>query len=295
MRYDLGGGKAAVVGALLGLLALAAPVAALDVTGCANFSASTETRFDIQNDIAFAPTSGTCLTFPRNSTVRLNGHVIAGPTPELGTTGIDLPLGDGSILGPGVVRDFGTCIKGGDHVAVEDLITKNCATGIKAGDSYKIKAVRVHHCETSTGPNIGLDLTGSAGGFIESSIVRECDFGVITGKNNTIWNLVISRHNVKGLQVGPGTSVSRTVISRPRSYFTIGLDYRDCCVWFVGCQDGSNSVQDHLSGFNIATCPSLVGGTFFLHPGGVVTDTRTNCGGARVPFDPARTRMNKDC
>jgi hypothetical protein len=41
MRYDLGGGKAAVVGALLGLLALAAPVAALDVTGCANFSAST--------------------------------------------------------------------------------------------------------------------------------------------------------------------------------------------------------------------------------------------------------------
>ncbi len=307
MRDHLGSGKAAVVGALLGLLALAAPIAAVaapgDVSSCADYTPSGLTSFNVVKDIAFVPTSGTCLTLPGNSTVRLNGHVIAGPGPENpGTTGIKLTAGDGSILGPGVVRDFGTCIKGGDHVAVDDLITKNCATGIKAGDSYKIKEVRVHECRTSGGPNIGLDLTGSTGGFIESSIVRACDTGVLTGKNNTIWNLVISRHLFVGLKVGPGTAVSRTVISSPLSVSTNGLDYTGCCDLGAakkveGCQDGSNSVQDHPSGHNILRCQFSPTSTTGAGGGGggVVTDTRTNCGGARVPFDPTTSQINKDC
>src|SRR5262249_49246510 len=144
----------------------------------------------------------------------------------------------------GIVRGFGTCVDAGDHVAIEGILTNWCSTGISAGDSYKIKEVRVHDCLPSNGPGDGIVLR--QGGFIESSIVRNCDNGVITGENNKIWNLVVTNHEFTGLEVATGNAVSRTVISHPRSSGTIGLDYRDCGPG--GCQDGSNSVDGHATG-----------------------------------------------
>jgi hypothetical protein len=306
MRHAFSSGKAAAVGGLLGLLLVigwAGPAAAVNVATCADFSLSGATRFDITQNIVFGGLIGTCLQFPSNSTVYLNGHVITGVGLEHPTTGIFHP-GNGFILGPGIVKAFGTCIDAGAHMAIEDLLTNQCSTGIRAGDSYKIKEVRVHDCRSSTGPDIGIDLEFSAGGFLVSSIVRACDFGVITGKNNKLWNLVISLHNDWGLIVGGGTAVSRSVISSPRSTSTIGLDYGECCQFpsarldnvREGCQDGSNSVQDHVSdpALNI-----LVGQCIddpdngFTSP--VVTDGRTNCGGDRVPVTPATHTIGKSC
>jgi hypothetical protein len=113
---------------------------------------------------------------------------------------------------------------------------------------------------------------------------------------------VISLHNDVGLEVGGGTAVSRSVISTPRSTSTIGLDYGECCQFarfegaHEGCQDGSNSVQDHVSdpALNI-----LVGQCIddpdngFTSP--VVTDGWTNCGGDRVPVTPATHTIGKSC
>jgi hypothetical protein len=307
MRHTLISGKAAAVGGLLGLLLVigwAGPAAAVDVSTCADFGASTESQFNIVNNITFASAFGTCLEFPRNATVRLNGHVITGQGAErLNSTGIFHP-GDGFILGPGIVKAFGTCIDARDHMAIEDLLTNQCSTGIRAGDSYKIKEVRVHDCRSSTGPDIGIDLEFSAGGFLVSSIVRACDFGVITGKNNKLWNLVISLHNDWGLIVGGGTAVSRSVISSPRSTSTIGLDYGECCQFpsarldnvREGCQDGSNSVQDHVG----EPALNIIVDTCIDDPENgdtspVVTDGWTNCGGDRVPVTPATHTIGKSC
>src|SRR5262249_38351398 len=146
---------------------------------------------------------------------------------------------------------------------IEGILTNWCALGILAGDSYKIKEVRVHDCVPSSGPGLGILL--QQGGIIESSIVRNCDTGVITYQNNKIWNLVVTGHEFFGLSVrapvcvpcppgggsltpGTGSAVSRTVISHPRSTATEGLVY-DCLDG--GCQDGSNSVDGHQAGFNI--------------------------------------------
>jgi hypothetical protein len=304
MRHAFSSGKAAVVGGLLGLLLVigwAGPAAAVNVATCADFSLSGATRFDITQNIVFGGLIGTCLQFPSNSTVYLNGHVITGVGLEHPTTGIFHP-GNGFILGPGIVKAFGTCIDAGAHMAIEDLLTNQCSTGIRAGDSYKIKEVRVHDCVSSFGPDIGIDLFDSAGGFLVSSIVRACNHGVITGKNNKIWNLVVSRHNDVGLEVGGGTAVSRSVISSPRSESTIGLDYTGCCQDGAagrdeGCQDGSNSVQDHFPGSDSQRPLNIL---VELPPPSselckIVTDTRTNCGGDRVPFDSTTGLITDDC
>ncbi len=282
MRHEWRSGKAALVVGLLGLLALAGPSAAVaapgDVSTCGDFTRSGLTSFNIINNIAFSRT-GTCLNFPPNSTVHLNGHVVSGLGLETGSAGIQ-HLGNGFILGPGIVKAFSICIFALDHVAVEDVVLNQCATGIAARDSFKIKEVRIHDCRSSNGPNIGIFL--GKGGFIESSIVRSCDTGVITGNNNKIWNLVISNHNDTGLSVRDGTAVSRTVISSPRSLSTEGLDY--ICSGTFGCQDGSNSVQDHEPGLNIR-----------LFGSSVITDHHTNCAGTQVPFIPATGRIATDC
>jgi hypothetical protein len=294
------------------LLALAAPAAALNVSACGTY---TDINLIVTTNIAAPAAGGTCLTIPRNAVLNLNGHLISGfGQDDAGSIGIKAIAGDAFILGPGIVKGFETCIHAGDHVAVEDLITNQCATGIKAGRSYKIKEVRVHDCTSSVGPNIGIDLGGvdsgdfdddcCAGGFIESSIVRACDFGVITGKNNKIWNLVVSFHNDVGLEVGGGTAVSRTVISTPASTSTIGLDYSDCCQSPVGslnpngtpvegnlqegCQDGSNSVQDHLPGLNIIVQE------FESELCRVITDGHTNCNGDIVPNSGDDGRIQND-
>ncbi len=298
MRHEWSGGRAAWVGGLVGLLVLTLPMLAaaapVSVTRCDNFGSSTSSSFSIDNNITLpsSDAQGTCLTFPRNAVVWLNGHVIQGRGQEnLDSVGIDVTDGDAFVWGPGIVKAFGTCIDAGDHVAVEGLLLNQCARGILGGDSYKIKEVRIHDC-TPSGDGIGIDLEFSEGGFIESSIVSACDDGVWTGKNNKIWNLVVTNHLNTGLQVGGGTAVSRTVISTPASFSTFGLDYRRCDQFEAtdhfqeGCQDGSNSIQDHTPGFNILT-----------NNGNdhVVTDGHTNCAGDVVPFNPATGLINDDC
>jgi hypothetical protein len=295
------------------LLALAAPAAALNVSACGTY---TDINLIVTTNIAASAAGATCLTIPRNAVLNLNGHLISGfGQDDAGSIGIKAIAGDAFILGPGIVKGFETCIHAGDHVAVEDLITNQCATGIKAGRSYKIKEVRVHDCTSSVGPNIGIDLSTDsdnvdfddeccAGGFIESSIVRACDFGVITGKNNKIWNLVVSFHNDVGLSVGGGTAVSRTVISTPASTSTIGLDYGDCCQRVAGtlepsgssasnhqegCQDGSNSVQDHLPGLNIIIQDD------FEETCDVITDGHTNCAGDIIPNHEDDGLVSNNC
>jgi len=56
-------------------------------------------------------------------------------------------------------------------------------------------------------------------------MVRNCDIGVSTGENNKIWNLVVTNHELVGLEVGTGSAVSRTVISHPHSIGTRGVVY----------------------------------------------------------------------
>jgi hypothetical protein len=292
---------------LLGLSVLvgfSAPASAGDVTACGDFSGSSDTRFDIQNNIAHTATTGVCLKFPTNSVVYLNGFIVGGRSQEYKTIGIK--VGSNSFVwGPGIVKAFGTCIGDGDDgtpppnlninppndVAVEGLLLNNCATGINIGESYKIKEVRIHDCTPSTLFGIGMLL--GRGGFIESSIVRSCDYGVITGQNNKIWNLVVTNHLFTGLQLGAyttttppvgiagsgaGNAVSRTVISHPRSTATKGIDYTLCGTAGFGCQDGSNSVSGHTAPLNIVSTPAIV----IEQPTDNATAGATNCNGANV-------------
>jgi hypothetical protein len=280
------GGWAVVLGSLLGLLAVigvSAPAAAGDVTACGNFSSSTDTRFDIKNNITYVNgvSPNPCLRFPANAIVYLNGFLVSGPGYDFDPAVTGINLGDnGFVLGPGIVRQFATCINGGDDVAVETVVLNQCGIGLILGESYKVKEVRIHDCTPSS--FFGVAMILFHGGFIESSIVRACDFGVITGENNKIWNLVITRHSFTGLIVDAGNAVSRTVISHPRSSQTIGLDYRFCVTgaFGPGCQDGSNSVSGHGAGNNILVDAPLV---VVTQPTETLGLGATNCGGANIP------------
>src|SRR5262249_33553601 len=211
--YHVGG--AVVLGSLLvlGLLVgVSAPAWAVDVavSACGDFSVSnpTDTQVTLTTNITTSASTGDCLKFPPNAVVNMNGLAGLGLSIDATTRGI--VLGDNSFLwGPGIVRGFGRCVEAGDHVAVEGILTNWCGTGIIARDSYKIKEVRVHDCVPSSLEGVGIGL--GRGGFIESSIVRNCDNGVITGENNKIWNLVVTNHEFSGLQVASGNAVSRTV------------------------------------------------------------------------------------
>jgi hypothetical protein len=287
MRNLYNAGRAVVLGSLLVLglvVGVSAPAWAGDVLACGNLSASTDTRFDLVNNITFSGT-GNCLTFPPNAVVYMNGFVVVGPGINTGTSGIVL-LDDSFLWGPGILRGFGTCVAAGNHVAVEGILTNWCGTGIRAGDSYKIKEVRVHDCLPSSLAGIGIDLRSGQGGFIESSIVRNCDNGVLTGQNNKIWNLVVTGHLFIGLQVLTGNAVSRTVISLPGSSQTIGLQY--LCL-AGGCQDGSNSVDGHLVGNNIQV------GVVVTQPQEVLTQGATNCSGVPVGRVIATGRISASC
>src|SRR5262249_11962024 len=152
-----------------------------NVSACGDFSVSnpTDTQFTLTTNITTSVSTGACLTFPSNAVVNLSGFAIIGLSIDADTAGI--VLGNNSFLwGPGIVRGFGTCVDAGDHVAIEGILTNWCGTGIVAGDSYKIKEVRVHDCVPSSLAGVGIRL--SQGGFIESSIVRNCDNGVVTGE-----------------------------------------------------------------------------------------------------------------
>ncbi len=127
------------------------------------------------------------------------------------------------------------------------LVHLSCSTTCLARDSYKIKEVRVHDCVLSRLEGSGIFLFGQEG-MIETSIVRSCDSGVMTGDNNKIWNLVVALHVFDSLEVTTGTAVSRIVILQPRSSGTVRVTY-NCGA--RGCQDGSNSVDGHALGNNI--------------------------------------------
>jgi hypothetical protein len=270
---------------LAAVLAVCAPAVAKDVTACGSFSEADGSRYDIKANIITAG-GGTCLEFPQNSVVYLNGFVIVGPGLETGALGID--VGSNSFVwGPGVIRGFRECIRAGDHVAVEEILMNQCAIGLRIGESYKIKEVRVHDCTPSSFDGVGI--FAFQGGFMESNIVRACDFGVVTFQNNKIWNLVVTRALFTGLQVLAGNAVSRTVISHPRSTSTIGLQYF-CGGPFDGCQDGSNSVSGHGPGLNIQTLGPVV-----TQSTDIATNTATNCNGTSVGLRNPATGLLTGC
>src|SRR5262245_38212412 len=283
--------RAVVLGSLLVLglvVGVSAPVWAVDVSACGDFSVSnpTDTRFDLVNNISYALSTGTCLTFPPNAVVYMNGFAVIGTNIDNDTDGIDL-ANNSFLWGPGIIRGFGTCVDARDHVAIEGILANWCTFGIFAGGaSYKIKEVRVHDCLPSSRDGIGIFLV--RGGFIESSIVRNCDNGVFTGENNKIWNLVVTNQEFVGLRVFGGTAVSRTVISHPRSSGTIGLNY--ACDEDAGCQDGSNSVDGHAAGNNIQ-----VFGVVVTQPQEDPTHGTTNCAGVPVPRNPVFGTIAGDC
>jgi hypothetical protein len=296
MRNLYNAGRAVVLGSLLVLglvIGVSAPAWAVDVSACGDFSASTATRFDLVNNITFSLSTGECLQFPANAVVYMNGFTIVGPGINTGTTGI-LLLSDSFLLGPGILRGFGFCVDAGNDVAVEGILANWCATGIRAGDSYKIKEVRVHDCLPSSLAGTGIRL--GQGGFIESSIVRNCDNGVVTLENNKIWNLVVTGHIFVGLRVATGNAVSRTVISHPGSSQTIGLQY-NCGLIPTGggCQDGSNSVSGHAVGNNIQVGGVLATSPVVTQPQEIPIQGATNCNGLPVLRIPATGRILGNC
>ena len=268
----------AVVLGLAAVIVMSAPAGAGPVAACGDFTGSGDTRFDLTQSITTTGV-GTCLSFPSNSVVFLNGFLVVGPGLDSGATGIR--VGNNSFVwGPGIVRGFSVCLVGNDDVAVETVLFNQCGVGVALRNGYKIKEVRVHDCTPSSLQGIGILL--NQGGFIESTIIRACDFGVITGQNNKIWNLVVTRHTFTGLIVGAGNAVSRTVISHPRSTSTVGLDYRGCGGANAGCEDASNSVSGH----NAAPAPGLniliAGAAVVTQSSDIGSNSATNCNGSGI-------------
>jgi hypothetical protein len=296
MRNLYNAGRAVVLGSLLVLglvVGVSAPAWAVDVSACGDFSASTATRFDLVTNITFSLGTGDCLLFPANAVVYMHGFAIVGPGINTVTSGIVLD-NDSFLWGPGILRGFGTCVSAGNDVAVEGIVTNWCGTGIVAGDSYKIKEVRVHDCLPSSLAGTGIRL--GQGGFIESSIVRNCDNGVVTLENNKIWNLVVTGHIFVGLRVATGNAVSRTVISHPGSSQTVGLLY-SCgdILTGGGCQDGSNSVNGHAVGNNIQVGGVVATTPVVTQPQENLTHGATNCNGAPVLRLPLTGRIFGNC
>ena len=276
-----------VVLGLAAVMLMSAPAGAVAVSACGDFASSNpnDTRFDLTQSITYTG-SGTCLNLPENAVLYLNGFVLVGPGLDSETTGI--VIGNNSfVLGPGVVRGFSTCLFGGNDVAVETVLFNQCGFGIFLGESYKVKEVRIHDCTPSSLFGIGMLL--GQGGFMESSIVRACDYGVITGANNKIWNLVVTRHTFRGLWLlAAGNAVSRTVISHPRSTSTIGLDYTNCgtntgtTANNTGCQDGSNSVSGHVAGNNVILPGGTTTSAVVTQSSDLTSNSATNCNGSGV-------------
>ena len=81
----------AVMLGLVAVIAVSAPAGAVDVTDCGNFTTSNPDggRFDLKNSIV-ATAAGTCLIFPQNSVVFMNGFLLVGPGLDSGATGISL-------------------------------------------------------------------------------------------------------------------------------------------------------------------------------------------------------------
>src|SRR6266849_31822 len=92
----------AVVLGLAAVIVMSAPAGAGPVAACGDFTGSGETRFDLTQSIVTTGV-GTCLSFPANSVVFLNGFLVVGPGLDSGATGIR--VGNNSFVwGPGIVR-----------------------------------------------------------------------------------------------------------------------------------------------------------------------------------------------
>jgi hypothetical protein len=258
----------AVVLLLLGVAA--GPVSAqTPVTACGELLGQTSYR--LEADLFAA--AGTCLTINGNgTTLFLNGHSIGGFTGA--AAGIVSTGNNHSIVGPGVVHDFGVCIDlPGRHNFVESVLAYNCqGFGINLGDFAKCVQCRVHDVRQSEPPN-GIGIALGDGCILESSISATSDEGAQVGEDCKVWDLVVDTVGGTGLRVGVGTTVARTVISHYHN--GPGLDYSACtdggALTGRGCQDSSNSVTlSTADGISIATPPPGVPG--------VTTDCATNGG-----------------
>jgi hypothetical protein len=317
MEKKLIGGRLAVVGLLL-LGVLAAPAwAAPGVPGGPPIAVSTcgtligNNSYYLTQDLVAPATAGSsCITFTGNGgSLDLNGHSIRGVV-SINSFGIvSITSGNNvTIKGPGVVHDFGVCIALGRYALVQDVLVHDClngvgtvlATGILLGEGSKCVECRVHDVREG-GVIGGTGIVLGDGCLLESSIVEFSDNGAQVGQDCKVWDLVVDSVTRKGLTVGAGTSVARSVIS----HFDDGpgLDYTACRATttgyptVLGCQDSSNSVWPALatSACSIAdgspgvppnaNCP-----TFTTSPGvfaPVITDCATNNRGIKyIPGAP---------
>src|SRR5262245_13672578 len=134
MRNRYNTSRAVVLGSLLVLglvIGVSAAAWAGNVTACGDFSASTETRFDLVTNITTTATTGFCLTFPPNAAVNMNGFAVIGSNIDNDTAGIILNS-NSFLSGPGIIRGFGVCVgrsnEGVAHVAIEGIVTNWCGT-----------------------------------------------------------------------------------------------------------------------------------------------------------------------
>ena len=264
----------AVVLLLLGAVAVPAS-AQTPVTACGTLAGQASYRLDV--DLVQAV--GTCLVLAGNGiTLDLNGHSIRGFTGAV--AGI---IGTGNnitITGPGIVHDFDGCIVlPGNHNFVGNVLAYNCGSfGIALGNFAKCVECRVHDVRRSEPPN-GVGIVLGLGCLLESSIVETSDDGALVGQDCKVWDLVVDVVGGKGLTVGAGTTVARTVISHYHD--GPGLDYTFCgglvgaagALTAKGCQDSSNSVTLSTGGgISILDAPAAIGFGASL----VTTDCATN-------------------
>ena len=266
----------AVVLLLLGAVAAPASAQPVPVTACGTLAGQASYRLDAD----LAVSTGTCITLVGNGiSFNMNGHSIRGFTGA--TAGITGSGGNNiTITGPGIVHDFDVCIiVTGNHNKVEDVLAYNCQSfGIALGNFSKCVQCRVHDVRRSEPPN-GIGIFQGLGCLLESSIVETSDDGALVGEDCKVWDLVVDVVGGKGLTVGAGTTVARTVISHYHD--GPGLDYTRCggivgaagALTAKGCQDSSNSVTLSTGGgISILDAPAATG----FGPSLVTTDCATN-------------------
>jgi len=226
--------------------------------------------FYLTADLLVVPGT-TCLAPGNGVTINLNGHSIRGDiTGAIGTGSVGIGgTNNVTIKGPGIIHDVDTCISLGTYALLENVLVYGCwgTDGITLGHASKCVECRVHNAKTTTE---AFGIVMGDGCLLESSIVETSDNGAKVGQDCKVWDLVVDDVLHRGLVVGGGTSVARTVISHYHD--GPGLDYTACGAidpvngTTLGCQDSSNSV-----GPNDAGVPGIADG---VAP--VITDCATN-------------------
>lgn len=279
--------------------AAAAPAAAqVPVTACGTLGGNTSyiLTADLLQDTSGAP----CLVIAGNgTTINMNGHSISGlngnNTDGAGIegssinafTGLSANANNVTIVGPGIIHDFGFCVRLGMHALVKDLLVHDCQPsvaiapfgafiglgGITLGPHSKCEQCRVHDVRISEPAGRAWGIYMGYGCLLESSIVELSDNGAWVGSDCKVWDLVVDGAVHIGVYAQAGTEVARTVVSHCNDGPSIQYD---CGVGFSGygtthaCQDSSNS----------AWCPSP-GLGITISSGNVVTDCATNNNGTK--------------